>query len=108
MADELMQSNLYQDTVNNVEITVREAGYDGRTLLVEYSYRMLDVDKVYGVTAAEEYGENLPDGMEPDTILEQLSDEAFDALAAHHVGWNFDQLWINGQGVDMPNNSGAV
>ena len=108
MADELMQSNLYQDTVNNVEITVREAGYDGRTLLVEYSYRMLDVDKVYGVTAAEEFGENLPDGMEPDTILEQLSDEAFDALAAHHVGWNFDQLWINGQGVDMPNNSGAV
>ena len=108
IAEELMKSNLYQDTVNNVEITVREAGYDGRTLLVEYSYRMLDVDKVYGVTAAEEFGENLPDGMEPDTILEQLSDEAFDALAAHNVGWNFDQLWINGQGVNMPNHSGAV
>ena len=107
-ADSLMQSNLYQDTVNNVEITVREAGYDGRTLLVEYSYRMLDVDKVYGITAAEEFGENLPDGMEPDTILEQLSDEAFDTLAAHNVGWNFDQLWINGQGVDMPTNSGGV
>ena len=107
-ADSLMQSNLYQDTVNNVEITVREAGYDGRTLLVEYSYRMLDVDKVYGITAAEEFGENLPDGMETDTILEQLSDEAFDTLAAHNVGWNFDQLWINGQGVDMPTNSGGV
>ncbi|MBO5570688.1 MAG: DUF4179 domain-containing protein, partial [Clostridia bacterium] len=107
-ADALMQSNLYQDTVNNVEITVREAGYDGRTLLVQYSYRMLDVDKVYGVTAAEEFGEKLPDGMEPDTILEQLSDEAFDTLAAHNVGWNFDQLWINGQGVDMPTNSGGV
>ena len=46
--DSLMQSNLYQETVNNVEITVREAGYDGKTLLLQYSYRMLDVDTPYG------------------------------------------------------------
>ena len=107
-ADSLMQSNLYQDTVNHVEITVREAGYDGRTLLVQYSYRMLDVDEVYGVTAAEAFGENLPEGVSPDTILEQVNDSAFETLDSHHVGWNFDQLWINGQGVDMPTNSGGV
>ena len=107
-ADALMQSNLYQNTVNNVEITVREAGYDGRTLLVQYSYRMLDVDTPYGVTAGEMFGDRLPEGMAADAIVEGLSGDAIDALAAHKVGWNFDQLWINGQGVDMPNNSGSV
>ena len=107
-ADSLMQSHLYQNTVNNVEITVREAGYDGRTLLVQYSYRMLDVDTPYGVTAGEMFGDRLPEGMAADAIVEGLSGDAIDALAAHKVGWNFDQLWINGQGVDMPNNSGSV
>ena len=34
VAGSLMQENLYKETVNNVEITVREAGYDGRTLLL--------------------------------------------------------------------------
>ena len=109
--DSLMQSNLYQETVNNVEITVREAGYDGRTLFVQYSYRMLDDDKTYGITAKEAYGDgdNLPEGMTADTIVEGLKQpEARDALAAHNVGYNFDQLWINGQGIDMPNHSGAA
>ena len=106
-ANTLMRGNLYQDTVNNVEITVREVGYDGRTLLVEYSYRMLDVNETYGLTAKEIFGDNLPEGMSPGTIV-GLSDEALAALNAHNVGWNFDQLWINGQGVDMMSNSGAV
>ena len=107
--DSLMQSNLYQETVNNVEITVREAGYDGRTLFVQYSYRMLDDDKTYGITAKEVYGDYLPEGMTADTIVEGLKQpEARDALAAHNVGYNFDQLWINGQGIDMPNHSGAA
>lgn len=106
-ADSLMQSNLCQETVNNVEITVREAGYDGRTLFLQYGYRMLDVDTPYGVTASEVYGDQLPEGMVADTIV-GLSDEALAALNEHNVGWNFDQLWINGQGVDMMNNSGTV
>ena len=110
--DSLMQSNLYQETVNNVEITVREAGYDGRTLLVQYSYRMLDDDQTYGITAKEALGDNppeeLPAGINEDTIVESLADEALSALSAHNVGWNFDQLWINGQGVNMPDCSGSV
>ena len=85
-ADSIMQGNLYQDTVNNVEITVQEAGYDGRTLLLRYSYRMLDVDTVYGITAAELYGDDLPEGMTPDTIVEGLKDNAEEALMAHNVG----------------------
>ena len=87
-ADTLMQANLYQATVNNVEITVKEAGYDGRTLLLQYSYRMLDVDKTFG-----------PEG---------LSDDDLQLLADHHVGWWIDQIWFNGRAMGMPENSGAV
>lgn len=87
-ADTLMQANLYQDTVNNVEITVKEAGYDGRTLLLQYSYRMLDVDNTFG-----------PEG---------LSDDDLQLLADHHVGWWIDHIWFNGRAMDMPENSGAM
>ena len=107
-ADSLMQSNLYQDTVNNVEITVREAGYDGRTLLLQYSYRMLDVDTPYGVTAGEMFGDRLPEGMTADTIVEGLNGTAEEDLEAHHVGWWIDALWLNGKEMEMPNNSGSV
>ena len=107
-ADSLMQRNLYQDTVNNVEITVREAGYDGRTLLLQYSYRMLDVDTPYGVTAGEFFGKNLPEGLTADMYLEALNGDAEGDLEAHQVGWWIDHLWINGKAVNMPNNSGSV
>ena len=107
-ADNLMQANLYQDTVNNVEITVREAGYDGRTLLLQYSYRMLDVDTPYGVTAGEMFGDRLPEGMTADMIVEGLNGTAEEDLEAHHVGWWIDAIWFNGKQMDMPNNSGSV
>lgn len=87
-ADTLMQGNLYQETVNNVEITVKEAGYDGRTLLLQYSYRMLDVDKTFS-----------PDG---------VREEDLQLLADHHVGWWIDHIWFNGRAMNMPENSGAV
>ena len=106
--DSLMQANLYQDTVNNVEITVREAGYDGRTLLLQYSYRMLDVDTPYGVTAGEMFGDRLPEGMTADMIVEGLNGTAEEDLEAHHVGWWIDAIWFNGKQMDMPNNSGSV
>ena len=107
-ADQLMQANLYQETVNNVEITVKEAGYDGRTLLLQYSYRILDVDTPYGVTAKEMYGDRLPEGMAADAIVEGLRDGAEEALEAHHVGWWIDAIWLNGKQMDMPNNSGSI
>ena len=78
-ADTLMQANLYQATVNNVEITVKEAGYDGRTLLLQYSYRMLDVDKTFG-----------PEG---------LSDDDLQLLADHHVGWCLHPQLLHGRCV---------
>ena len=86
-ADSLMQSDLYHETINNVEINVKEAGYDGRTLFLQYSYRMLDVDKAF------------TDGISVDD--EQL-------LYDHNVGWWIDNLWINGKSIDMANGSGVL
>ena len=40
-ADQVMQSVVCRQTINNVEITVDEAGYDGKTLYLQWRYRML-------------------------------------------------------------------
>ena len=86
-ADSVMQGNLYQETINNVEITVKEAGYDGRTLFLQYSYRMLDVDKTFSKT--------------------ELSEEDERMLFERGVGWWIDTIWINGKAMDMPNGSSS-
>lgn len=99
-ADEVMQSDLAQVTVNNVTITINEAGYDGKTLFLRYTYHMLDVDTPLGAFrdgAAAEYGGE-----------EGISEEDMQLLYDHNVGWWIDQLWIDGRCVDMPNNSGGV
>ena len=87
-ADQVMQSVVCRQTVNNVEITVDEAGYDGKTLYLQWRYRMLDVDRTLGD----------PDesGLYPDDL--QLLDD-------HNVGWWIDHIWINGKAIDMPANS---
>ena len=90
------QQNLHQETINNVEITIREAAYDGRTLFLQYSYRMLDVDKPLGAT--DEFGQ----------LQEGLTGDMWELLYDHNVGWWIDHFWVNGQCMDMANNSGAV
>lgn len=84
-ADEVMTSNLHTETVNGVEIAIREAGYDGRTLFLQYSYRMTDVD----------------------VPLDQAGEDPWDMLADRNVGWWIDHLWINGQCLDMAADSGS-
>lgn len=37
-----LEKVLHQETIGNAEITILEAGYDGRTLLMQYSYRSVD------------------------------------------------------------------
>lgn len=81
-ADSVMQKDLHKETVNNVEISIDEVGYDGRTLLIQRSYRMLDVDRVLG---------------EEDNYEQMLWDR--------HVGWWIDAIWINGKETMMPNGS---
>ena len=106
-AAQLIQHDLYQETVNNVEITIREAAYDGRSLFLEYVFRMLDVNEPLGITAAEAYGDELPEGMAPDQYVYGLAENAEDLLYSHNVGWWIDGIWIDGKPLsDMPGGSG--
>lgn len=81
---------MHKETVNGVEIGILEAGYDGRTLLLQYSYRLPGETEAWG--AAE-------DGLPP---------AAMEKLNSHGVGWWIDHFWIDGQCVDMAANSGSV
>lgn len=94
-ADAVMQANLHQETVNGVEITIKEAGYDGRTLFLQYSYRLLE--------ATEPLGQTQP--KTGNTRWLRPEDTAF--LDEKNVGWWIDHFWINGQCMDMAVNSGA-
>lgn len=87
-ADQVMQSVVCRQTINNVEITVDEAGYDGKTLYLQWRFRMLDVDRTLG---------------DPDEA--GLYEEDMQLLYDHNVGWWIDHIWINGKAVDMPENS---
>lgn len=91
-ADQVMQSHLAQVTVNNVEITVEEAGYDGRSLLLVYSYRMLDTDTPSGMDREDEGGLS--------ACMEDLQ-----RVADRGVGWWIDHIWFDGKAMDMPGNS---
>lgn len=93
-AERLMQSNLHTQTINGVTISLTEAGYDGRTLLLQYSYIFPDMDAPLGTPAA--------DGSIP------LKCDAMDLMASYGVDWWTDQLWINGQAISMPGGSGST
>lgn len=95
-ADEVMRRNLHQEVVNQVEISVQEAGYDGKTLYVQYAYHMPDVDYPLGTFDAES-------GM---IILDE--DETNLPREKYNVGWWIDHLWVDGKSVDMPNGSGSI
>ena len=76
-AGEIMQSGLHSQTFGDVTITVEEAGYDGRTLFLTYSYKAADDSTVYN------------------------EDNAYDFFGKHDAGWWWDGMWINGKTVDM-------
>ena len=108
-ADEFMQRDVYKEIRNNTEISVDEVGYDGRILLLQYSYHFLDVDKPFGISLRDKYGDNIP----PEELEEQGGDpdkpvygwgeeEIYKEITAHHVGRNSDSIWINGQEVNAP------
>lgn len=93
-ADEVMQANLTEQTVNGVQISVREAGYDGRTLFVQYAYVFPDVDT--------------PMGCYRDGIAEPgLGEEDSRVMDEHGVGWWIDHIWFDGRVMDMTANSGG-
>ncbi len=106
-AAQLIQPIGHSETAGNVEITILEAAYDGRTLFLQYSFRLPDVDMPLGITAAEYYGEDLPEGMDPDAYVYGLADGADELMDNSGVGWWCDEIWIDGVPLsDMPDGSG--
>ena len=112
-ADSIMQRDVYTETVNDVEISIQEVGYDGRILMVQYKYQIPDMDEAFGVTLRDRYGDNIPEdelkeqGGDPDKAVSGWSDEEkmYEVLAAHNVGWWNDSIWVNGQEVNAPESS---
>ena len=100
-ADQVLQRDLYTGTVNGMTFTVTEAGYDGRSLFLRYSYRIPDAKNAFGVKAEEIYGEYLPEGMKPDSYVEGLTEEGSSLSEAAQIGWWYDQFWIDGKGVNL-------
>lgn len=91
-ASKIMKSNLATVTVNNVEITIKEAGYDGMSLYLLYSHRMLDVDHPMG-------------GVDEHSANRYLTQEDWQAYGDYQVGWWVDNIWFDGKPMDMPGGS---
>ena len=99
--DQVLQRDLYTGTVNGMAFTVSEAGYDGRSLFLRYSYLIPDAKNAFGVKAEEIYGEYLPEGMKPGSYVEGLTEEGSEVQATRQIGWWYDQFWIDGKGVNL-------
>lgn len=81
-ADMVMQRDVYEEEIaQNVVLTIDEAGYDGRILLLAYTYKFKNQTQVF------------PDDENPWGTGEMMQ--------AHNVGWWIDNLWIDGKAVDM-------
>ena len=92
-ADSVMQGDLHQETVNGVEITIEEAGYDGRTLFLQYSYRFPGIDEPLGTVS--KHSERM------------LTEDDMALFEQYNLGWWVDAFWINGQPMEMAGDSGS-
>lgn len=95
-SDAQIQKILHQEIINDVEITIHETMYDGRTLFVQYGYRILNESEPFGI-------------LDHNGILQEVvSSNALSKLNSHNVGWWIDHIWINDQCIDMPYGSGTL
>lgn len=86
--------DLAEVETNGYRVRVEEAVYDGMTLYVRYSIRDMSCDHLLGETNV-------------DTGRRMLNEQEITAFDHAPVGWWTDNLWINGQNVDMPGLSGG-
>lgn len=82
------QANLFEGTVNGVEVTVNEAAYDGRTLYLMWTYRLPDVDVPLGLA-------------EDGTLLPGLSEEVSQLLQKYDMRLWTERIWFDGREADM-------
>ena len=78
------QANLFEGTVNGVEVTVNEAAYDGRTLYLMWTYRLPDVDVPLGLA-------------EDGTLLPGLSEEVSQLLQKYDMRLWTERIWFDGR-----------
>ena len=88
-AASITQYNLARETVDNTEITVKEAAYDGMALYILCGVRDQKADEPLG-TVDEDTGERF-----------FLMDD-YDSLDTMNVRLWLDGLWIDGRHVGMP------
>lgn len=93
-ADSVMQGKLHTETVNGVEITIEEAGYDGKTLFLQYSYRFPGITEQLGEVVGSK-------------DVRMLTEKDLALFEQYNVGWWIDAFWINGQCMDMSSGSGS-
>ena len=86
--------DLAEMETNGYRVRVEEAVYDGMTLYVRYSIRDMSCDHLLGETNV-------------DTGRRMLNEDEITAFDHAPVGWWTDNLWIDGQNVDMPGLSGG-
>ena len=86
--------DLAEVETNGYRVRVEEAVYDGMTLYVRYSIRDMSCDHLLGETNV-------------DTGRRMLNEQEITAFDHAPVGWWTDNLWLNGQNVDMPGLSGG-
>ncbi len=97
-ADRVLQRNLYTGTVNGMAFTVTDAGYDGHSLFLRYSFRIPDAkdgEQRYGVQRLLE-ALNASASADPEAILSAVKEniaaftggaEQFDDLTMLCVRW---------------------
>lgn len=86
--------DLAEVETSGYRVRVEEAVYDGMTLYVRYSIRDMSCDHLLGETNV-------------DTGRRMLNEQEITAFDHAPVGWWTDNLWLNGQNVDMPGLSGG-
>lgn len=93
-ADSVMQGKLHTETINGVEITIEEAGYDGKTLFLQYSYRFPGVTEQLGEVMGKKG-------------VRMLTEDDLALFDQYGIGWWIDAFWVNGQCMDMAGGSGS-
>ena len=94
-ADSVMQGKLHTETVNGVEITIEEAGYDGKTLFLQYSYRFPGITEQLGEVMGKKG-------------VRMLTEDDLALFDQYGIGWWMDAFWVNGQCMDMAGGSGST
>lgn len=94
-AQSMIQYDLADELIDDAEVKVTQAAYDGMSLLIAYSIRDLNAAEPLGV-----YNER--------SGMRELREQDYTHITDLGVGWWVDHIWINGQPIDMPAMSSAI